>query len=361
VLIRSLILFARKLTQSNGSKPSITPPARPRYVYRNKNQRRRESLSGIYYLRKSLHIWQLVLWSFALDILLFAVLSEVNATSMLALPINETLIGAIIVAVLGTMRGSVVSFSDTLRAAQFKFAKSKVALPLLIAIVLIPLGELVIKLGDIGASSMLILAAIIAAAGFSIYRQINLRREQNAQFERDAVSRIEELNKQNFVIALVPIVCARIVGLTGVFAALISENPILMFVLYETLAIVMYANLRPITDQFLIRCNRCASWASRPFKHYHCCPSCSTDFHADKAKALRERLSAPGSISKEEIEPRSDQIQIPVEEFGDQCQAKKPRRFFELALSRAASSKRSKLFSPAPANEELNKPLPGKG
>ena len=228
-------------------------------------------------------------------------------------------------------------------------------------VTLIPLAELVIKLNDLGASSIIILIAIAAGAIFSITRQAQQRRLRDEVFEQDAVLRIEELNKQNFVICLGPIICARIVGLVGTLSTSISDDPFLMFVLYETLALILFVNLRPITDQFLTRCNRCACWASRPFKHYHCCPSCSTDFHGDKAKALRERLSTPGSITKDEIKPSDAQIRKPVDQYHVQCQAKKPRRFFELVVSRAASSRRSDGPSSTCASAEVSKPLRGNG
>ncbi len=369
MLIRGLISLCRRLIGKRKTIASAPISYHQVNAFRANNQRRLESLSGIFYLRRSLRIWQLVLWSFIADLLFFAVLSELKPTSLGAFPLAGTLITAVLVAAIATMRGSVVHFSDALRAAQFKLAKSKAILPLLIAVTIIPLAELIIKLNDLGTSSMIALVVITVGAIFSISRQTRQRRQQDDAFERDAVSRIEELNKQNFVICLVPIACARLVGLVGVLNASISDSPFLMFVLYEVLALVLFANLRPITDQFLTRCNRCACWASRPFKHYHCCPSCSADFHGDKAKALRERLSTPGSITKEEIRPIDAQIRKPVVrnpdqgagQYASQCQAKKPRRFFELAVSRATSSRRSSAPSPIRASAELRKPLRGKG
>jgi len=344
------------IKKDNGTLPTtsaLIPTKQGRHL-------RSELLSGIHFLRRSLDIWQLILWSFVLDIVVFAILSELKPDGLRSFPLNQTLIAAIAVAAFGTLRGSVITFSDLVRTTQMKLSGSKKVLPWLIVITLVPVVEFLIKLSEKGITSSIIFLLVPVVAAFSMFRQVQQRRQQETSYDQDAVLRIEELNKQNFVIAIVPMVCARLAGFVGTLIAVISDNQISMFVMYQALGLVLLANLRPITEQFLIRCVRCAGWASRPFKHYHCCPACSTDFHTDKAKTLRERLSRPGSIVKEEIAANDIRIQNPVIQ-PDPGQAKKPRRFFEFALSRTISSRRSTNPSPARAKPALTSILRGKG
>ena len=178
MIIRGLIRLLKRF-KPHESRPRTFAREQPAEA---RTTQRPEIFSGIFYLRRALHFWHLIFLSFAADIIVFALARSVPRSGLESLPITTTLIIAVCIAILGTMRNQAIGFSDWLHDLQSKIAASKLVLPLLILATIVPLGELLLKVGQLGDRSIFIILAIALGGGFSIYRQLHARNQQTKQY-----------------------------------------------------------------------------------------------------------------------------------------------------------------------------------
>ncbi len=144
--------------------------------------------------------------------------------------------------------------------------------------------EFFVKIDVRGVSIEGIVPIVFALVAFAVIvtRSVRTMRKQMQEQSQhltlmwtDRIYWVEQVNKQIFSLAIVPIISARLLSISGMLTIRASTTMPLSLIPYLALATLLLLAAYPQREYFVIQCRRCGYWTSRALKGLRGCPKCN--------------------------------------------------------------------------------------
>ncbi len=147
--------------------------------------------------------------------------------------------------------------------------------------------ELTNKLGGVSISSLLVAALITIVAIQSIRKTLHEQHEHHGLMEDDRSFWIEQNNRKVFLIAMTPLLAARLASPIGILYAIMQDLPLYLLLLYPSISWMLLFIFFPSEKHFMIPCRGCGIKTSTVLMHLGLCPVCERRLEGKEPTAPR--------------------------------------------------------------------------
>jgi hypothetical protein len=263
---------------------------------------RRVRYTSVYYHKRAVLLWRICLLTLPLDLVLLPASLRIDPTFWQGSTAILTLVTLGFIA-----RDKLLDLAAQIRSALDKFRKTSrryswIAVALFFACAM---AEMALKLHAHPFLSSGLLPVLLAVLAFAVVafqavrairKQIKENSEHVTRLVTDRIYWVEHVNFQIFVLSIIPIISARLVSITNIFALQGDRLAAWRVIPFGVLALLLLIAAHPSREHFVIQCKRCGFWTSRALKGLLFCPKCNTQ--AFQKIALEDEDSELGSVKK---------------------------------------------------------------
>ena len=108
----------------------------------------------------------------------------------------------------------------------------------------------------------------------SLVRNFKEKLRKNLEMKSDLPVWVAYVNRQTMWINVVPLACARLIALAGVFRSMLAPGDSFLWLPFVCASLGFLLVLKPEKGHFVIHCPRCAAWCARALKTKGFCAAC---------------------------------------------------------------------------------------
>ncbi len=278
-------------------------------------------------LRRSIKLWNCLLFSMPLDLILYQILSSNRITQKLFSFEAVTIVLAAITLTLVIFL--FINITETylkVKKLQGVLTQIKeknyywIIVLMLAAVPIIDLLRHTVKVD--GAISWIVAIAVVTLSIFGITKESIAERKAEKEAIDDKVIWVERANHELFIFTIMPIICARSLSLVALIQYLINPTGAVYYLPYFIGSLILLLYFKPTWQNFIDNCPRCSMLTSIVIREIGSCPACDREQYAVKipepeieivAEQVAEKLSLSESkeSSKEDREERFEQSNFP--------------------------------------------------
>ncbi|MCB9029935.1 MAG: hypothetical protein H6619_02710 [Deltaproteobacteria bacterium] len=246
-------------------------------------------------IRAATHIWNYLFLSLPLDVALFYLLKNYfDVTFINAKGCEYIFIMLLIVAgIFASFKNYTLTYL-MLKNLQRKFINiknSKYYLPAALLLAMLPILHLFVQALSLKNLGMILLGVIVVSTGmYGNYKQVKQDQKKHLNQNSDKVNWLEQINREIYIISLIPIVASRLISLIGVAIVLSTQSNSAQYAVYLTTAILLLYYFRPRTELYVMHCKRCSVWTSIALYYEGFCPVCMREEFTVKEKDLTTKV-----------------------------------------------------------------------
>ena len=227
--------------------------------------------TSLYLHHRAQQLWRILFYTLPLDTLLLLIPGQVPGNAL-----DVPIIIAALIALMLTVREWVFSLLQRGREFRDTWIKPYVAIGAVL-IAGLSVFEVLFRAHKAGAQAIVVALIVALPTIIAVRRMIRETNARNKSFEQDRVLWVNQINIQNFIIAVLPMAAARAVSILGVLRCLSSDNPWLWYALPLSFSLVLLIASYPAREHFVVTCSNCGQWTTRALKGLGFCPSCAVE------------------------------------------------------------------------------------
>ena len=220
-------------------------------------------------------VWNIAFITLPLDLLMLIVEPEQIQSTLgsLITQLDPLIVLLAALAYLGTASQVTLGWSEKFQKFQDVLSNSSFHTYALGLAILIPLAELAIRLSQLGLGGIAFIITFLVIASFSIRSQLKQARSPSHKDSRGRNWQTE-LNRQNLIVQLIPIIAARLLSLIGVTQSIGADSSLGLVLLFPICASAVLLALMPKAESYFITCRGCANRFERILTSGGYCREC---------------------------------------------------------------------------------------
>ncbi len=226
---------------------------------------------SVYLHGKAILVWKVLLYTLPIDALLLSTTIRVPRA-----PLTTAVVAAALLAFLFGFRERIFSSLSWLRSARKSLLSTYAKVGAILCVVLIVV-ELLVRFSKFGMYAPAAVLVIAIPAIFAVRKGLRETKQRNDALERDRVLWVNQINIQNFFLAITPMFAARFISFAGTLISLGEPNPLIGYSVSTILSLFLLLGAYPLKEHFVVACSGCGHWTSRALQNLGFCPLCAVE------------------------------------------------------------------------------------
>jgi hypothetical protein len=227
---------------------------------------------------RSQFLWTLALASLPVDCLIVLSGLQIALPPQTQMNLQIAALALLVISAAFLLREPLITALDKLQSFQYSITKLSIKHSKIIFLVIAAATafEIILRFGRFGVLALAAAAFVSFKAVRAIRANFKDQKQKFEAFERDKLLLVEKMDRQLFLISLLPIFTARLASLAAALVALPSHD-IYVWLPFGAVSLVLLFTFMPQREDFIVRCSRCSRWTSRSLQGKGQCPICARE------------------------------------------------------------------------------------